>query len=245
MIPFYKKLLASAVNCQSHQSASPWRCSLYSVARVIGLSVLLMIATNAYAVKTVVVQALFKDQAVLLLDGKRQRLKVGEQTDSGVKVIAIEGQAVVLDINGKHRRYKLGENAAISTTYTKPTAAEVTIAQNSSGLFTTAGQINGSNVHFLVDTGADVVAMNAQHARQLGVDFEANGQPAKVATASGVVRAYRVQLNSVAVGAIVLRRVEAVVLQGQHPTEILLGMSFLNHLEIQRSGGLMKLKKLW
>jgi len=43
------------------------------------------------------------------------------------------------------------------------------------------------------------------------------------------------------VGGITVANVEVAVLEGQHPTDILPGMSFLKHVEIRKSEGLMTL----
>ena len=63
-----------------------------------------------------------------------------------------------------------------------------------------------------------------------------------VNTANGQTVASRVKLDSVRVGEIVVMNVDAMV----HSTEMpfaLLGMSFLNRMEMQRDGDTMTLKK--
>ena len=137
----------------------------------------------------------------------------------------------------------MGDNLSFSTQFVAPQTQEVLVTQNNNGLFTTVGSINGFTVNLIVDTGANVVTLNAQHARRLGIAYETDGEPTIVATASGVVKAYRVTLDSVAVGGIALQNVAAVVMTGPHPAEILLGMTFLGGLEIQRSGNVMKIRK--
>jgi aspartyl protease family protein len=207
------------------------------------ISFLCLTPHSAWAVKAVSVQGLFKNKAVLLVDGARHVLKVGQLSPEGVKLIAIEGDTAVLQINGKRRRQRLGENMAFATQYAESVEQEVLINKDNRGLFTTVGAINGFTVNFLVDTGANVVSMNAAAASRLGIDYQTAGQPVMVATASGVVRAYRVTLQRVAVGDIALHNIEAVVMEGAQPAQILLGMSFLGNLEMQRNGNMMRLKK--
>ena len=72
--------------------------------------------------------------------------------------------------------------------------------------------------------------MNSTQARRLGIDFRVQGEPTYVTTASDVTRAYQLKLDVVKVGAIQLRNVTAVVLDGAQPTEVLLGMSFLGRV---------------
>ena len=52
----------------------------------------------------------------------------------------------------------------------------------------------------------------------------------------------RVKLNTVKVGDIVLNNVDATIHQQDMPV-VLLGMSFLNRMEMQRNGDTMTLKK--
>lgn len=81
--------------------------------------------------------------------------------------------------------------------------------------------------------------MNEGEARRLGIDYRASGTPMMVSTASGTVRSWRVMLNSVKLGGIELLGVEAAVVEGDYPTEILLGMSFLNRVGWREEQGMM------
>ncbi len=124
-----------------------------------------------------------------------------------------------------------------------PDVNEVQVWRDGTGMYTTVGSVNGLPVSFLVDTGATAVAMNAQQARRLGIDFRVVGQSSGVTTASGVVNAWAVMLDMVKVGDLLLRNVQAVVLEGEYPETALLGMSYLGRLEIDNDGRLMTLRK--
>jgi aspartyl protease family protein len=208
-------------------------------------SIILMIfwPILASAVKSVSLQGVLGSKAVLMIDGKRHVVAAGDTTPEGVKLVSVQGDSVVLEIDGQQRKQTMGDNVVFNTRFTAPESQEVIISQNNQGLYTTVGSINGLTVSFLVDTGANIVTLNAQHARRLGVDYEETGDPVMVATASGIVKAYRVSLRTVAVGQIELQNVAAVVMTGPHPAEILLGMTFLGSLEIQRNGNVMKIRK--
>ena len=114
---------------------------------------------------------------------------------------------------------------------------------NERGMFLTVGSINGQSVRFLVDTGATSVAMNKAQAKKLGVRYRIEGEPATASTASGFVRSYRVHLKSVTMGKIRRTNVEAMVIDGNHPGPILLGMSFLRGLKIDKSGDTLLLQQ--
>src|SRR5829696_3096927 len=78
--------------------------------------------------------------------------------------------------------------------------------------------------------------------RRMSIDF-ATAQRGFVQTANGPTPVYQVKLNSVTVGAIELLNVDAVVLDGGGLTQPLLGMSFLNRVEMVREGDSMTLKR--
>src|SRR5204863_6727546 len=97
------------------------------------------------------------------------------------------------------------------------------------------------SVRFLVDTGATAVSLSASDATRLGIDYR-KGQPSLMGTANGSAVAYQVKLDTVRVGNIILSNVDAAVLEGQMPFA-LLGMSFLNRMEMKRNGQTMVLTK--
>jgi aspartyl protease family protein len=115
----------------------------------------------------------------------------------------------------------------------------VTLAADSRGHFITEGAISGNPVRFMVDTGATAVALPAAEAIRLGIDYR-KGQRGMGSTAGGMVPTYRVRLDSVRLGGIEISGVDGVVLE--HGLDIaLLGMSFLNRVEMQRDGHTMVL----
>ncbi|MDR9435689.1 MAG: TIGR02281 family clan AA aspartic protease, partial [Thiohalophilus sp.] len=113
------------------------------------------------------------------------------------------------------------------------------------GMYFGSGSINGQSVSFIVDTGASAISMNEAQARRLGLDFRVIGDPIRVSTANGIARAYKVTLDRVKVGDIQLNNVTGIVHEGGSPQVILLGMSFLGQLEMQRDGERLVLKKKW
>lgn len=204
-------------------------------------AMLLMCTGGAVQATDIEVLALFRDQAVLRIDGTRYKLGPGETTPEGVRLVSTYEAGAVLDVDGQQRRIALGSK--IRSSYQQAAREEVQVFRDGAGMFSTIGSINGMPVNFLVDTGATSVAMNAVQARRLGIDFRIVGEPGTVVTASRVETVYRVMLDSVKVGAIQLRNVEAVVLDGPQPQKILLGMSFLGRLEMQNDGQRLLLRR--
>ena len=117
---------------------------------------------------------------------------------------------------------------------------EVVLQRNRFGHYVTSGAINGEPVTFLLDTGATGVAVPARVARRLGLR---RGQPFTTQTANGLSTSYAASLDSVSVGAIELRDVEAAIAPGLGMEEVLLGMSFLKHIEFTQLGNTLILRQ--
>jgi aspartyl protease family protein len=207
------------------------------------LTVLLMslFSVSVPAAPDVRVVGLFNDQAVLQINGRQHVLKAGQTSPEGVKLLEANSESAVLQIEGERVEARL--DGRVSARKQGSTAREVQVWRNTSGMYTTVGSINGLPVSFLVDTGATLVAMNAGQARRLGIDYRVTGSPAEVTTASGVERAWMVSLDSVKLGELEVRNVQAVVLDGAQPQTTLLGMSYLGRMKITNDGQLMTLQK--
>lgn len=208
--------------------------------RLFILFLTLVLSFSAFAAD-IVVMGLFKHRAVLTIDGERRVLAVGQTSPEGVKLVSADADAAVLEVDGKTSRYLLGNQ--IGASYAAPSEEVIRLWPDRSGMYTVTGSINGRPVSYLVDTGATTIAMNSGEARRLGIPFQLRGHPQSVETASGVERAYRVTLDSVRAGDIQLHNVEAVVLEGNMPSQILLGMSFLRRLHMEREGEALVLRK--
>ena len=192
---------------------------------------------------TILVLGLFRDRAIIRIGKQQHMLRVGETTPEGVKLIEADSEKAVLAFKGIKGTYYLGRQ--VSRHFNK---AEIKGEANIwpvNGMYMVAGAINGQPVKFMLDTGASWISMNSQHARRLGLDYRVSGKRRSVSTANGMVPVFVLSLERVSVGDIVLHHVEAAVLEGHSPTDILLGMSFLERVDIQRKGQMMILKKKW
>jgi len=192
--------------------------------------------TAAWATSVSVV-GLFKDKAIVSIDGGKPRtLSVG-QSVGGVKLLAADSDSASFDVDGKRRTLNMGQSFAGGA----DTAARqsVSLTADARGHFAAAGSINGYPMSFMVDTGATAIAINAAEARRIGLDFKA-GQAVGVGTAAGVVPAWRVKFNTVKVGGIVVNQVDGLVMETGLEVP-LLGMSFLNRMEMRREGQTMTL----
>ena len=176
----------------------------------------------------------------LTIDGGAPRtVAVGSRTAEGVTVLAVDSQSATIEANGRKQVLRVGQNVASQSS--GDGGGKATLTADGSGHFVTTGNINGTTVRFLVDTGATMVSLGASDARRIGID-PGKGQPAMVNTANGQAAVARVRLDTVRVGEIVLHRINALIHQQNMPF-VLLGMTFLNRLEMQREGQTMTLRK--
>ncbi len=209
--------------------------SLISLAEIF-----LCLAGPAQAADKISMVGLFKDKAMVAIDGKQHLLAAG-QTVNGVRLIAADSHSALIEYEGKRRTYGLG--ATIGTQYAAAVAGKtVQVWPDASGMYKVSGSVNGFPVQFLVDTGATLVAMSEQEAKRIGLPYATRGVAGKTSTASGVSKTYYLKAEKVRVGAIELRDVDVAVLPGNYPTEVLLGNSFLSRIAMARSGQLMELR---
>ena len=202
------------------------------------VALLLCVASGLAAAADVALIGVIGDKAaVLAVDGGDPKtVKVG-QTWNGITVHLVEKDRATVEFEGKKRVLVQGQHYRSAST---PSDREnVTLAADSYGHFVTDGAVNGLPVRFLVDTGATSVVLPARDAQRLGIDYR-KGRRGISSTAAGPVEVYRVRLDSVRLGGIELRAVDANVIE-QGLDIALLGMTFLNRVEMKRDGQSMTL----
>lgn len=204
------------------------RCSL-----IIGL---VLAAFSAFA-NDIQVLGLFKDKVVLEVGGKTHTLNVGQEI-AGMKLLSANSQQCVLQINGQSQVFTMGSQVNIN--FVAP-ALFVRIVQDSHGLYRAPGTINGQAVNFLIDTGASMVAMNMNQAKELGIAFE--GKPVIVETASGKARAFFITLQKLTIGEIHVYDIPAVVIESDSPREVLLGRSFLTRVDMKDQNHILEMRQ--
>ncbi len=190
---------------------------------------------------SVVVEALLPNTAVVQINGARKTLRAG-QAQAGVKLIQADSRSAVIEIDGRRQTVKLHDR--ISGSYAAPKVQKVDIPRTDNMQYLTTASINGFQVRVLVDTGANIILLNSSHARAAGIDYKA-GMPSTVTTASEVVSAWFVKLPYVDVGGIRVDNINATVTEGGFPDTPLLGMTFLKHVNMSESNGILTLSRDW
>ncbi len=128
---------------------------------------------------------------------------------------------------------KSNPNRSPVTQQTAQGVKEVYLKRNTYGHYVASGKINGHPVVFLLDTGATSVSVPEKVAREIGLR---KGREQIVSTANGTITTYASNLQSVELGNIELQRVRGHINPYMDEEEILLGMSFLKHLEFTQRG---------
>lgn len=206
---------------------APWGATLLA----------LLFAVPATRAADISVVGLFPGKAVLVVDGGSPKTyAVGSAVTDGVRLLAVDQAGATLDNKGRREVLALGSHVNRQA----PAASATAVLQaDERGHFFAQGMINGNPLRMLVDTGASLIALPATEALRMGIDYR-KGQQGMVSTANGVAPAFRVRLDTVRIGDLELNQVDALV-QEQGLPIALLGMSFLNRIEMRRSGDQMTL----
>jgi aspartyl protease family protein len=205
------------------------------IPHIIALS---LFAAAAHAAEIALIGIMGDKAAVIAVDGGDPKtIKLG-QTWNGIKVVAVEKTQATIEYEGRQRVMHLGQH------YRGAPAADsrqsATLAADQRGHFFAEAMINDQTLRLMVDTGASVVVLNQEDAARLGVDWR-RARSATIQTVNGPTKGYFVKLERVRVGSIELQNVDGIVVEQGLGAFGLLGMSFLNRVEMQRDGETMRL----
>ena len=205
------------------------------------IALLLLLAPVAALAADINVHALTAGKAVISIDGGRPRtLTVGQATPEGVKLISASSESATFEVDGRQQTLAVGQGAAVASTAPGRGGDSVILTADSRGHFITTGVVNGVSLQFIVDTGATSVLLSSADARRAGINYLAGGR-ILTQTANGVVPVFTVKLDTLRIGDITVNNLDAAVIEGDKLPLALLGMSFLNRMEMKREGGTLTL----
>ena len=197
---------------------------------------LLLLTIGTVQAANVQLVGLFPGSAIMLIDGKRRLMKIGQQVGS-VKLLSTTAQQVVALVDGEQKTFSLSREKSNGFTEA-PEKPTVKLVRKNDGHYWTTGKINGRAISMMVDTGASDISLSETDAKKLNIPYR-HGKPAVYSTANGKVRGYQITLASVTVKGITLRNVQASVIPSNHP--VLLGMSFLREVDMREKGNILYL----
>lgn len=206
------------------------------------LAAALLLSVPAWA-QSVAINGTLGNKALLIVDGGFPKAVAVGEVHKGIKVVAIQGEQITLEMGGKRVSMRVGDAPASvgSGAGAQLSGGRVVLTAGPGGHFMSEGQINGRTVQFMVDTGATTIAMSVADAKRIGLNYQ-NGQTVQMSTANGVTEGWRVTLNTVRVGDVMVSGVEAVVSPGSMPY-VLLGNSFLSRFQMNRNNDQMVLER--
>jgi aspartyl protease family protein len=199
-----------------------------------GTGLALFVAAAAWA-QSVFVVSLSSSQAQIVINGTAARsLWIGETSPEGVTLSDIRNGRASFEAGGRRFTLGLGQSSV----------AETVLRASSSGHFFANAVLNGMTFPAVIDTGATLVVVNWDQAERMGIDMR-QSRRVMTSTANGQVPAYVITLASVQLGEIGLLNVPAMVLEGgaEKLPAVLIGMSFLKHFEMRRTGQAMTLTR--
>jgi aspartyl protease family protein len=204
------------------------------ISALAGMALGLFVEAAAWA-QSVFVTDLSPSQAQIVVNGTVARsLWIGETSPEGVKLADIRNGLASFEAGGRRFTLGLGQSSA----------AETVLRASSSGHFFADAVLNGVTFRAVIDTGATLVVLNSDQAERIGIDM-LQSQRVMTNTANGPAPAYVITLASVQVGEIGLLNVPAMVVEGgqEKLPAVLIGMSFLKHVEMRRTGQTMTLTR--
>lgn len=184
-------------------------------------------ADGPYLVRLLAILAVVSSALLFARDVKWKQTAIQVGMWLAVGVILLLGYAYqqeLLDV-GTRLRASLMPSYAVQTGTNR-----MEIAESESGSYNVYGAVNGTQVHFMVDTGASDIVLTPSDARKIGLDLDKLTYDKPYGTANGVSYGASVLLDEVTVGGIHFTKVRASV----NRTEIgdsLLGMAFLRRLK--------------
>lgn len=140
----------------------------------------------------------------------------------------------------RYLEWQSNPNQALAGHYDASEPKEIRLQRNRQGHYIAPGEINGSPVIFIVDTGATYIAVPGNTARKLGLK---RGAEQRSLTAGGITKSYRTRLDSVRLGNIVMSDLSGSIVPDMPGNQILLGMSFLKHVELVQKDGVLLLRQ--
>ncbi len=207
-------------------------------------SVVLVFSMHVLADTQINIVGLFNNKALVMINGSGPHHLQAGQTKSGVKLLSANSDAATLEIEGKRRVLKMGQAAFVAVSPSAPDAVNspVSLYADQAGHFFGNLTLNGGSFKYIIDSGATNVTLNSDDAKAAKIDYK-QGIKVNMATANGVIPAFKITLNTLKIGTIVLNNVDATVIEGSSPPFILLGMSAQNRLNIKRENSIMTLTK--
>ncbi len=203
---------------------------------------LLAAAAVAHAAGSVTLTGSIGSRAILIVNGNPPKTVAVGESYQGVKLLSLQAEQAVVELDGKRVSLRMDTPVSIGGGGSSGGGGNrVVLSADSRGHFMTQGAINGRPVTFMLDTGATSIALSADDAQRIGLDYS-KGQRVMMNTANGTTSGYKLRLQSVRVGDVEVYDIDAIVSPQAMPF-VLLGNSFINRFSMRRDADQMVLEK--
>jgi aspartyl protease family protein len=203
---------------------------------------LLAAAAMAHAAGSVTLTGSIGSRAILIVNGNPPKTVAVGESYQGVKLLSLQAEQAVVELDGKRVSLRMDTPVSIGGGGSSGGGGNrVVLSADSRGHFMTQGAINGRPVTFMLDTGATSIALSADDAQRIGLDYS-KGQRVMMNTANGTTSGYKLRLQSVRVGDVEVYDIDAIVSPQAMPF-VLLGNSFINRFSMRRDADQMVLEK--
>ncbi|WP_417283801.1 retropepsin-like aspartic protease family protein [Comamonas sp.] len=218
---------------------------MHAFARKLGIwavSALSLTAAGAGWAQSVALTGVLGSKALLVIDGGAPKAVASNDSHQGVRVLQVGADSVVVEIKGQRQTIRLGEApVSVGSRGNGVSGSRIVLMADARGHFIDRGQINGKTMQYMVDTGASTVAIGRADAERMGLPY-LQGTPVMMRTANGTAQGWKLILDSVRVGDVEVRGLEAIVASQSMPY-VLLGNNLLAHFQMTRQGTEMILVK--
>jgi aspartyl protease family protein len=207
------------------------------------LALLLGLAMVCAHADSVMLTGTIGNRAILVVNGGAPKtVAVGEKLQN-VRLLSLQDGQAVVESAGQRITLRMDSPVSVGEGGgSGASGSRIVLNADSRGHFMASGAINGrSGVSFMLDTGATTVAMSVADATRIGLDYQ-KGTPVRMNTANGVAQGYRLRLDSVRVGDVEVRDIDAIVSQQPMPF-VLLGNSFIGRFSMRRDAEQMVLER--
>ena len=178
-------------------------------------------------------------RAIVEVDNERHVLTFLEPDQNGISLVSSSTGEVVIRVDGELVRLDMfsgPEHVFLETDSAAGRADDSAVLwMSGDGFLYADGSINGKLTRFKVDTGATNVVLSGNEADRLGINWS-RGRKGYGSTAGGIVPTRSFVADEITIQGITLRHVPASVIPGSFPVTPLLGGTFLNRLNMTRTG---------
>ena len=150
---------------------------------------------------------------------------------------------IALGLGSRSNQPKISaQQAAVGKKHPGGLGDDLELARDASGRFHLNAEINGEQARFLLDTGADIVALTLADAERLGIEVDPDNLQPIAQTASGVGYGAAVRIDRITIAGQEFHDVDALVIEGL-PVN-LLGRSLIARLgTLEMQGARMVIRR--